>query len=260
MNEDKKLIFEALEHPEVLERAVSRRDALRGGGKAGIGLALASMPIMLAALTRRAFAQGSLPNEIVNPLNFALVLEYLEDDFYQMGLGTAGLIPSEDRAIFEQVGKHEAAHVAFLSSVLGSKAAIRPSWDFTAGGQFDPFGDYPTFMLLAQGFEDAGVRAYKGQAGNVASNDDILTAALRIHSVEARHASEVRRLRGEKGWITLNNGPAPLAAVYAGEQNTTQLGIDVSKYQGAEAGSEAFDEPLGLEDVLAIAGLFGTGA
>ncbi|MBA3553262.1 MAG: ferritin-like domain-containing protein [Gemmatimonadales bacterium] len=259
MNEDKKLIFEALEHPEVLERAVSRRDALRGGGKAGIGLALASMPIMLAALTRRAFAQGSLPNEIVNPLNFALVLEYLEDDFYRMGLETAGLIPSEDRAIFEQVGKHEAAHIAFLSSVLGSKAAIRPSWDFTAGGQFDPFGDYPTFMLLAQGFEDTGVRAYKGQAGNVASNDDILTAALRIHSVEARHASEIRRLRGEKGWITLNNGPAPLAAVYAGEQNTTQLGIDVAKYQGAEAGTEAFDEPLGLEDVLAIAGLFGTG-
>ncbi|MDQ3427630.1 MAG: ferritin-like domain-containing protein [Gemmatimonadota bacterium] len=261
MDKDKKLIFEALENPEVLERSVSRRGALGLSGKFGAGVALATMPVMLAALTRRAFAQGALPNEIVNPLNFALVLEYLESDFYTMGLESDGLIPDEDRAIFEQLSKHETAHVAFLSSVLGSAAAIRPQWDFTAKGAFDPFNDYPTFTLLSQGFEDAGVRAYKGQAGNVASNDDILTAALRIHSVEARHASEVRRLRGEKGWVTLvqPNTPAALAAVYAGEENTTHLGIDVSGYQGADAAAEAFDEPLGLEEVLAIAGLFGTG-
>jgi hypothetical protein len=33
------------------------------------------------------------------------------------------------------------------------------------------------------------------------SKPDLLTAALQIHSVEARHASEVRRLRGQKGWL-----------------------------------------------------------
>lgn len=261
MDRDKQLILEALENPDVLEREVSRRDAVRGAGVFGMGVALATMPVLMAGLARRAFAQSPLPNSIINPLNFALVLEYLEADFYQMGLDSSGLIPSEDRDIFEQVNKHEQAHVAFLSGVLGNKAAIRPEWDFTAGGAFDPFNDYPTFMLIAQGLEDTGVRAYKGQAGAVASNDDILTAALRIHSVEARHASEIRRLRGEKGWIPLNqaNAPAALAAVYAGEENTTHLGIDVSSYQGAEAGSEAFDEPLELEAVLAIAGTFGTG-
>jgi len=262
MDRDKKLIFEALENPEVLEQTVSRRDAVRGGGMLGAGIALATMPVLLAGLTRKAFAQGPLPDSIVNPLNFALVLEYLESDFYEMGLDAGGLIPSEDRPIFAQISKHETAHVAFLSSVLGAKAAIRPEWDFTSGGVFDPFNDYETFTLLAQGFEDTGVRAYKGQAGNVASNDDILTAALQIHSVEARHASEVRRLRGLKGWIPLNqtNAPAAFAPVYAGEENTTHLGIDVSDFQGREAATEAFDEPLGLRDVLAIAGLFGTGA
>ena len=38
-----------------------------------------------------------------------------------------------------------------------------------------------------------------------------------------------------------------------------QLGIDTSQFQGADAATEAFDEPLGLEAVLAIAGTFGTG-
>jgi rubrerythrin len=53
-------------------------------------------------------------------------------------------------------------------------------------------------LALAQAFEDTGVRAYKGQAANLMSKPDLLTAALQIHSVEARHASEVRRLRGQK--------------------------------------------------------------
>ncbi len=261
MDRDKKLILEALENPDVLQRAVSRRDAVRGGGMLGAGVALATMPVLLAGLARRAFAQGPLPNSIVNPLNFALVLEYLESDFYVAGLAAAGLIPSSDRAVFEQVSKHETAHVAFLEGVLGDKKARRPTFDPTGRGAFpDVLTNYQTFLAVSQGLEDTGVRAYKGQAGAVASNDDILTAALRIHSVEARHASEIRRLRGQKGWITGNETDvAALAPTYAGEQNTTHLGIDTAGFQGADAATEAFDEPLDLEAVLAIAGTFGTG-
>jgi hypothetical protein len=121
-------------------------------------------------------------------------------------------------------------------------------------------------MTLAQGFEDTGVRAFKGQAGTLMSNDEILTAALRIHSVEARHASEVRRLRGLKGWVTGDevNVPAALqqAGVYAGdstwpsEGNTVQLGVDVGQFQGTDAGSEAFDEPITRDHALGIASQF----
>ena len=49
-------------------------------------------------------------------------------------------------------------------------------------------------------FEDTGVKAYKGQAGNLITSSKLFTAALRIHSVEARHAAEIRRLRGVKEW------------------------------------------------------------
>jgi hypothetical protein len=43
----------------------------------------------------------------------------------------------------------------------------KPTFDFTAGGLFDPF-DYPTFFFfsIAQAFEDTGVRAYKGQVSS----------------------------------------------------------------------------------------------
>jgi hypothetical protein len=93
------------------------------------------------------------------------------------------------------------------------------------------------------------VRAYKGQAGALISNDAILTTALRIHSVEARHASAVRRLRGQKGWITGNQTDIPeLAPVYAGEE----AGAGVT----STASAEAFDEPLTIDQVNAIARLF----
>ncbi|MGH7720019.1 MAG: ferritin-like domain-containing protein [Gemmatimonadaceae bacterium] len=255
---EKDIIYDALENPSVLDRAVSRRGALRDTGMLGAGLALASMPVLMAAVTRRAFGQGSLPIAIQNVLNFALTLEFLEAEFYNLGLAASGLIPASDRAIFQQVAKHENAHVAFLQTVLGSRAVKKPNFDFTAGGQFDTFTNYQTFALLAQGFEDTGVRAYKGGLPVLQANDDILTAGARIHSVEARHASEIRRLRGLKGWIPFdgNDTPAVLAAVYAGEGNLIQLGVNVGKFEGDLAGTEAFDEPLGVREVLTIASLF----
>ena len=83
----------------------------------------------------------------------------------------------------------------------------------------------PKLLALAQAFEDTGVRAYKGQAGALMGNDNLLTAALQIHSVEARHASEIRRLRGLQGWITLDqrgpNMPSATQAVYDGEIHVT---------------------------------------
>ena len=85
---------------------------------------------------------------------------------------------------------------------------------------------------MAQAFEDTGVRAYKGQAANLITTPDLLTAALQIHSVEARHASEVRRLRGLKGWISNDERgagmPAATQAVYAGEGVTMQAGFNTA--------------------------------
>ncbi len=249
--------------PEIAQRLVSRREAIAKGASTSsslaMGLAMGSVPVALAALSKDAFAQGGLPSLIVDVLNFALTLEYLEAEFYQTGVSTRGLLSSQTMPVFDQIRKHEVAHVAFLKQVLGSNAVAKPTFDFTAGngkgnGPFaDVFRNEKTFAAVAQTFEDTGVRAYKGQAANLMGNDTILEAALRIHSVEARHAAEVRRLRGQKSWISLDIGgglPAATQASYAGEGNRFHF-ILAQPASGISL-TEAFDEPLTKGQVLEI--------
>ena len=184
----------------------------------------------------------------------------------------SGLIPESDKMVFMKIGEHEKEHVAFLKSALGDAAIGKPTFDFTAGGMFpDPFSNYQVFLTLSQAFEDTGVRAYKGQAPKLKDDKAVLLAALRIHSVEARHAAEVHLIRGLRVWASeMETGGVP-AAVYAGENNIYQKeGIDLialtykDMYQSngmdqmmtEKIVREAFDEPLTKEQVLAIAGPF----
>jgi len=258
--DNNKPLLETVE-PEYISEMTARREPIEKA-KLMTG-AMATTIVSFGALAGAAYGQNNkLPGKIVDVLNFALTLEYLEDEFYRTALGSSGLIPSDTRDVFGQISKHEVAHVALLRSVLGSKAVAKPNFDFTAGGAFaDVFRNYQTFLAVSQAFEDTGVRAYKGQAGNLMKNDKILTTALQIHSVEARHAAMVRRLRGETPWIVGDSRgtlPAPTQAVYNGEGNTSQGGADVAGLPGmnAKIASQAFDEPLTKEQVLAIAGLF----
>ena len=248
----------------------TRRESIFGLGSVGKSVAMAAVPFsILAAIP--VIGKAGNTKSITDVLNFALTLEYLEYEFYDMGVKKSSLIPDADRAIFEQIRKHEDAHVKFLTATikaLGGTPVTKPTFDFTANGAFDPFNVYAQFLALSQGFEDTGVRAYKGQAGNLISNNDVLTAALQIHSVEARHASQVRRLRmknglddDNKGWITkASRGtlPEPTQAIYNGEDNVMQGGVDVTTIYTAsvDAVTEAFDEPLTDTETLAIASLF----
>lgn len=259
---------------EVTEtQSQSRRESLFTIGKSGKSILQAALPLgIIAALPTDAKAGGGgKPSaSIVDVLNFALTLEYLESSFYAQGNAALALIPSSDKAIFNQIAKHESQHVAFLKSTimsLGGTPVNSPNFDFTASGKFNPFFVYGDFLALAQAFEDTGVRAYKGQAGNLITNDTVLQAALQIHAVEARHASEVRRLRAKngdtstKGWITGNSRgslPAETQAVYNGEDNTMQGTLNVGSVTtvGTNAITEAFDEPLTESETLAIASLF----
>jgi len=185
--------------PEITDRLVANRREFFRSSALKLG-AMASAPLVLAMASQQAFGQ-ELPQEIVDVLTFALTLEHIEDAFYRSGLEADGLIPEEYVGIFNQIGKHEAAHVAFLSTALGSAAIERPALDLTAGGTYaDALTNFETYLTLSQTFEDLGVAAYKGQAGNLIENDDILQAALQIHSVEARHAAIVRKIGGKKSW------------------------------------------------------------
>jgi len=266
-------LLDRLSDDKFFTTEASRLETISQISQFGKKAAVASIPLGLGALmTTSAKAQttattATVPGNtgkspLTDALQLALVLEYLEDEYYTKGLSTAGLIPSADRPVFMQISKHESAHVAFLKSTLtslGQTPGAKPTFDFTANGAFSPFSDYNQFLVLAQAFEDTGVRAYKGQAGNVMSNKTVLQAALQIHSVEARHASQVRRMRANKGWIELANGgnmPAATNPVYAGEGVTVQAGFNTAAAFGPEAGSAAYDEILTGSDAQAIAALF----
>jgi len=144
---------------------------------------------------------------------------------------------------------------------LGADAFPDPTlaaFDYTAGNRLAPFSAAAVYYGTAQSFVDAGVRAYKGGAPKLMANKDILTAALNIHSVEARHSSHIRMVRrtlagstnggdiaggannsNPKSWVSLreNGGPVPAvtAPVYGpgtttdfpGEDNVTQATVNV---------------------------------
>jgi len=260
---------------ESLNSKGSRRDSFTQFGKVGATAAMAAVPFSML-FSQKASAATSMATAADTPLSalqLALTLEYLEDEFYDMGLAANGLIPAADRDVIAQISKHEQSHVTLLKNALGADAPAKPTFDFTGGrnanggGPFDTFTNYQTFLAVAQAFEDTGVRAYKGQAGNLITNKALLTTALQIHSVEARHASQIRRMRNLKGWIVGNQRgegmPEQTQAVYNGEENVNQAGFMTNAVRGtftpalsATGGTESFDEPITGATATTIASLF----
>ncbi len=267
--------------PEVYDRLDTRRSAMKKFANLSGKVAVASIPFALGSMFKTAYGQS---NSTVNDvLNFALKLEYLEAEFYNNIVGSVGYMTASApaQAALSKIKDDENKHVIFLKSVLGAAAIAKPTFDFTAGngsgtGPFTGYlTNYAVQLAMAQTFEDTGVRAYKGQAPALQGNRTVLTAALEIHSVEARHASHIRYMRraqnmaipsGQvvKSWITLNQsgidfppGNAAIQKSYNGEEVVTQAGVTITGIGGnsfidAKAASEAFDEPLTTAQVLDI--------
>jgi len=263
---------------EIYERLSPRRSAMKDFYSMGKKIALAAAPLALGSMFNKAYGQ-TLPTAVVATLNFALSLEYLEYHYYNHALVAAPTltIPTgAPLAAITTIRDHELAHVNLLKGALGTSARSEITYamtDFTAGGTFgDVYSNYLTFLKVALGFEDTGVRAYKGQA-TVLKGNAVLTTALQIHSVEARHASHIRQMLAANGasikpWVSLgaggianDTGVPQVDAVYAGENLDVQANITITGINGntgvtKAAAVECFDEPLDTASVVTIANLF----
>jgi len=263
---------------EIYERLSPRRSAMRDFFNVGKKISMAAVPLALGGLFKKAYGQTN-PASVNEVLGFALALEYLEWNYYNHALTLANSTYIPDgpaRQAITTIRNHERAHVDLLKGALGitgSDQYVYADFDFTAGGTFaDVDTNYQTFLKVATAFEDTGVRAYKGQAP-ILKGMPVLTTALQIHSVEARHAAHLRQMvaanvtgaSGLKPWIAYtangnDTGVSAADAVYAGEQNTTQAGVQITGINGTAVtqsqAAESFDEFLTGSDVKKIANLF----
>lgn len=193
---------------DVYDRFDTRRQVFKHMGGLGKKVTAATLPALLSTVFTKAYGQSTttLPQIIVDTLNLALSLEYLEFYYYTQGI-SSGLFTGIDLNAITIIRDDEQGHINALKAVLGAAAIADPtaaSYDYTAGGNLTPFASAAMFLGVSQGFVDTGVRAYKGGAANLIGDPTagkaILTAALNIHSVEARHSSHVRTMR--RGYST----------------------------------------------------------
>jgi Ferritin-like domain len=175
-------IREALDEGTQGTRAQFFRKAITGGGTFLAG------GVLIAGLPKVALGAPSAQQD-AEILNFALLLEYLESEFYVDAVNKAaiaGLTPRE--LVFARtVRDHELAHVDFLRNALGSAARSKPQFDFR-----DTTSNRAKFLATAVVLEDTGVAAYNGQGPRLRKRT--LAAAASIVSVEARHAAWIRRI------------------------------------------------------------------
>lgn len=162
---------------------------------------------LLAALAHTTGAEAAYGKKRdVAILNFALVLEHLQADFYteaERAKALTGGTAEQARV----VGSHERAHVAAFKKALGSAAIKKPQFDFQGVTERQE-----AFRRTAVALEDVSVAAYAGQAPNI-QDKGYLVAAVGVLSVEARHAAWIRRLAGKVPAATAFDQPRSKASV-----------------------------------------------
>ena len=267
---------------DILGRFDSRRAVFSSLGTAAKRSALAATPLFLGALFQKAYAGTSATADEV--LQYGLALELFEQDFYkkvQASTQYAGA-SAADKAAIDQIKKHEDSHVTLLRGAiagLGKTPVTGVTFKAAVFAGLTTFKTGPAAssqLGIAQLLEDTGVRAYKGRAGELLGTD-LLTVALQIHSVEARHAAKIRTMRGQRPWVnptddlaahpvytsgvTAGSNPGQFGLVvpaYAGpspvENNTVQSNVPLttglaSPYSAADAAA-SFDEFLQVAEVL----------
>jgi rubrerythrin len=156
------------------------------------GAALAGATATLGALgAAQAAAEGG--NVDLEVLQFALLLERLEADFYVRALDEVPFSSPGARNMASTFADSERQHVDAVEQLvrqINGRAGRAPEFDFR-----DAFASEDAFVRASVLLEDTGVSAYNGSAVLI-ENDDILEIAGQIVQVEARHAARARRQAG----------------------------------------------------------------
>jgi hypothetical protein len=177
--------LEVLDHDGALRETAEHLPRTTRGGLLRAGAASA----LIGALAWPRAARAGDRKADFGVLNYALSLEYLQAAFYTEAERLNSL-SGKFREQARVVGAHERAHVEALQALLGAEAIKQPKFDFQGVTE-----DQSKFRATAVAFEDLAVAAYKEEAPRL-NNPEFLAAAVRVHSVEARHAAWIRRLAG----------------------------------------------------------------
>ena len=184
---------------------LDRSDFLKKGVLAGGGLIAGSALFSQLGVAEAAISTKKSKKNDVKILNYALTLEFLEAAFYKQAVANKAYADSAALKRFaEVVANHEAKHVAFLKTALGSSAIKSPTFDFGKA-----VTDKATFAATAQILEDTGVSAYLGQVTRVFQP---AVLARRGHDRHGRGASRVLdplHQRRDPGPVRRSTGPSP---------------------------------------------------
>ena len=121
----------------------------------GSKVAMAAMPMAVGSMFKKAY--GGTNDTVVEILNYALTLEYLEAEFYSMAVSKFGMIgvpAGAAQGAITTISNHETAHVAFLKSAItasGGAPVAKPTFDFS-GGKGSGTGPYASVFRIMQPF------------------------------------------------------------------------------------------------------------
>jgi Ferritin-like domain len=257
---------------DVMGRLDSRRAVFSSLTTVGKRAAQAAAPALLASFFSKAYA-GTTAGDPKEVFNYALTLELLEADFYKKVIASPLFLtaPAAAQAAIRQISKHEDSHVALLRAVVSGIGGTPVTGITFKKATFDSltsfYGGGTSILGVAQLLEDTGVRAYKGRAADLLGLADVtiggaayspLETALRIHSVEARHASHIRYMRSALNpdttpWISgagdLDGQPHYLGATP--ESNVTQSGVNLTT--GLGTAYSAMDVQASFDEILTVA-------
>ena len=190
----------------------------------GFLAAFAGTATMVALAGKTAYGQSTAVS-VVDVLNFALNLEYLEANFYLsvsagtnliasnaslagtgavavMGLPGKLTLDANTQAVAAALAIDEVNHIATLRaaiSALGGTPIAQPLINLAAKGAITT---QPLFLMAARQFTALGGSAYAGSAQFLVSNPAVLTNAAQILGAEGQHAGVLNNLCVAQGVIS----------------------------------------------------------